>query len=417
MAKRSNRLLGLLGLGGRRVFARLRHGNSRRLILSITGVALAIALMVVVSGVSVGLASQSTVYGANVDYWIVPETASASTMAVSVGGPQFGSVHATSEQINSFEGVEHASPVRMEVLRVHHANQSEYVLFVGVIAKSPLSVAGVNASSLSPGDPHYANGTYDGPWTGEAVLSAGAAELLNASVSERLTIANGSVSGQATQTSFTVHDVRTDSADTGAGSLPIAVVHLSELQSLTGGASGDTADQILVQTDNAGIKDRLAAIYPHSMVITGSGTSLQQLSSTDLALAVGITALLVALIVGTLFVGTAMGLEVTADREQFATLAAVGLPKRSRMLLVAVETITVTITGGLVGVALGYGGIWLTNRIAAALLPINGGTLAVFHPALAGYGLGVSLLIGLLAAPYLLWLTNQTSILEQLSGG
>lgn len=407
--KRVRRWWGIVTLGWARLLSRLRSGDRARVVLSLVGVALAVSFMLLVTGVSLGLATQSTVYGDDVDYWVTPESASSSTMAVSVGGPQFGEVHSVADRMNSIEGVDYASPVALELARLNHANSSEYVLLIGVIAHQKLTIAGLNAGVLTPGDPLYANGTYNGTRTGEIALSSAAATLLNTSTGSTVTVR--SAAGNSTPT-FAVVNVSQGAVETGAGSAPIGLVHLAELQTITSGTNSDTADQFLVSTDNPAVKGQLADIYPHSTVVAGSGASVNTLSQSKLALALALTAFLVAIIVGSLFVGTALGLDIAADRPQFATLSAVGIAQSTQSLLVISQTIFVAIIGGLLGVVGGFGGIALANNLAYQYI---GQHVAVAEPVLAVYGLVVALLIGLLSTPYLVWLTNRTPVLEQLT--
>ncbi|WP_170977260.1 ABC transporter permease [Halorussus salinisoli] len=408
---RIKRWAGLVGVGLRRVREKALVTESRRIALSVSGVAIAIALMLIVTGVAMGLSSQTTVGGDSVDYWITPEAGSTSTMVVSTEGPQFGAVHSTTARLTRNEEVAYATPVLMHAMEMHTPggeDESEYVVVIGVIAQSDVEVAGLSAGPLTPGDPHYANGSYNGTWTGQAVMSPASAELLNATNGTSLIPSRGT---QANRT-LTVSAVGDGDVSTGMGQLPIVLVHLSEAQQLSGATAGDQADQILVDTNSRDVKSELENVYPRSTVMARSGLTAQNMSS-GLPLAMSVAALCVALIVGTLFVGTTMGLEITADQQQYALLGALGLPWRSRAVVVLVQALTVTVVGGILGLALGYLGIQLTNQLAQQYIAPT--AIAVAHPMLAVYGVGVSILIGLLAAPYLLWLTKRTSILEQLT--
>lgn len=403
------RLRALVGLGGRLVIQRLRHTAPRRTTVTILGVAFAVALCITVSGVSVAVANQGSVVGSNVDYWVVPDTESSSTLPVSVGGPQFGDVHSVSERLTERDDIEYASPVSLRLLEATHANTTEYVLVAGVVAHPGLTIAGVNTSALTPGDPHYANGGYTGPWTEELVLSSGAGELLDATQSEPVTLPNQTASGRQ---SFTVSAVSTG-GESGVGSVPIAVVHLSELQSLTGGTTSDTADQLLVSTNNVNVRDDLAAVYDHSRVVTRSDTGLTSISNSDLALALAGAGLLVSLIVGVLFVATTMGLEVTTDRRLWATLTAIGFNSRSRMLLLFLQTCLLALTGGVLGILLGRLGVFAANTAISSIL--SGTVVAVFPLEFVPYALGIAFCIAVLTTPYLLWLTSRGSVTETLS--
>lgn len=400
------RWVGLIGLSICRLIGRLRGGNRARLLLSIGGVALAICFMLIVTSVSFGLATQSTVHGSDVDYWMTPESASASTMPVSVGGPEFGDVHAANDRIQSISGVAHSSPVAVELTRLGHGDSETYVVLLGVIAGPDVRVAGLPAAALAPGDPFYANGSYNGTWTGDLVLSEAAGDALNASTTGTTLTPHTDSDKQ-----FTVVNVSAGTLSSGSGAVPVGLVHLSELQALTTNPPSDTADQILVSTNSRGVRSALADIYPESNVAASSGFSVGSLTSSELALAIALSAFLVALIVGVLFAGTTLGLDVAADRTQFATLAAVGVSTTGRGVVVATQTLVLVGIGGVIGVVMGVAGTVVANSILQSYV---GTTAAVFHPALVPYGLGVALLIGVLAIPYLVWLTNRTNVLDQL---
>jgi len=408
---RRKRWAGLIGVGLRRIQEKAFVTESRRIALSVSGVAIAIALMLIVTGVALGLSSQTTVGGESVDYWITPEAGSTSTMVVSTDGPQFGAVHSTTARLTAKEEVAYATPVLMQAMEMHTPggkDESEYIIVIGVVAQADVEVAGLSAGPLTLGDPHYANGTYNGPWTGEAVVSPAAADLLNATNGTSLLSTRG---GQANQT-LTVSAVGDGDVSTGMGQLPVVLVHLSEAQQLSGATADDQADQILVDTNSRNVKSELENVYPRSTVMARSGLTAHNMSS-GLPLAIAVAALCVAIIVGTLFVGTTMGLEITADQQQYALLGALGLPWRSRAVVVLVQALTVTVVGGVFGLALGYLGIAATNQLAQQYIAPT--AIAVIHPMLIVYGMGVAVLIGLLAAPYLLWLTKRTPILEQLT--
>lgn len=409
MRERLTRLRALLGLGGQLVLQRLRVTAPRRTVLTVLGVAFAVGLCVTVSGVSVAVADQGTVVGSNVDYWIVPDSASSSTLPVSADGPKFGGVHSVAAELSSRDDVAYASPVSLSLLQLSHGNTTDYVLVAGVVAHPGLSVAGVNASALAPGDPHYGAGGYDGPWTGEAVFSRGAASLLNVTQGDAVTFPEKT---GAANSSFTVTAV-TDGGSTGAGSIPVAVVHLSELQTLTDGTDSDTADQILVSTNTVGLNDDLAAVYDHSRVVTRSGSGLTSVSNSDLALALAGAGLLISLVIGVLFVATTMGLEVTTDRRLWATLSTVGFSTRSRAMLLALQTGLLTLAGGILGAILGRVGVFAAN---AGIQSVFGQTTVAVYPIeFVPYALAFAACIGLLTTPYLLWLVTRGSVIDTLT--
>lgn len=403
------RLRSLLGLAVLRVGGRVRIAP-QRVLLSVLGVALAVGLMVAVTGVSLGLASQSVVESDGVDYWIVPEQANVESIAVSTGGLKLGDVHRTSDAIAADDRVDYATPVLLELVPVRDSQTGDrkYVLAVGIVPAPGTEVLGLSADALEPGDPHFANGSYDGPWTGEVVLNDAAATVTNTSTGDRLELLRSSQNR-----SLTVQNVSAGGATTPGGTLPVMLVHLSELQAVTGAADGDVADQILVSTNDRSVRSTLEGRYPRTVVVTRSGLSAQEVSTSNLPLAVAVAALVAAVVVGVLFVTTLMGLEVSADRPQLATLAAIGVSSRSRSLLVAAETLVVSLAGGLLGVGLGLLGIVAINEFGTATFGVA--TVAVFEPRVGAYGLVVAALIGVVGAAYPVVLSRRTKVLEVLS--
>lgn len=403
------RLRSLLGIAAYRVAGRFRIAP-QRVLLSVVGVGLAIGLMVAVTGVSLGLASQSVVESDGVDYWIVPEQANVESIAISAGGVQLGDVHSTSAEIGSDERVDYATPVLIELLPVRDATTGErkYILTVGVIPQPDTEVLGLPGGAMEPGDPHYNDGSYDGPWTGEAVLNDAAATVTNTSTGSSLALAQSSGNR-----SLMVTNVSEGGTSTGGGAVPVMMVHLSELQTLTGATDGDVANQVLVSTNDRSVRSSLEGRYPRTTVVTRSGLSAQQVSTSNLPLAVAVAALITAVVVGILFVTTLMGLEVSADREQLGTLAAIGLSERSRSLIVGAETIIITLVGGVVGIGIGLLGILGVNRLGVSTFGVE--TVAIFEPRLGVYALVVTLGIGVLGAVYPVLLSRRTDLLEVLS--
>lgn len=398
----------LIRLGVAQTVGKLQTGDSRRLLLTVVGVALAVALMISVTGVAINLASGSTVQGDDVDYWIVPEGGSVNSVAVSVEGPQLGSVHETTARIQADDRVSFATPVELQILQLSTAESSEYVLAAGVIPPGgDQEILGLPSHQLTPEDPHYANGSYDGPWTGEAVVSSAAAELLG--IEEGATLTPTRVSANQT---FQATTIAEGDLSGGVGPIPVILVHTSELQTLTNTASQDQADQILVSTNDPAVESTLESIYPETQVLLRAGLGGSDLSTSSLPLAVAVAALLATVAIGTLFVATLMGLESIAARETIAVRAALGFSTSSQMLIVLAQTLTIAGLGGLCGTVLGFGGVYVLNAGATVFAGV--GQIAAFHPGLLVYGPGVAVLIGVLATPYPAWLAARTDHLEVL---
>ncbi|WIV68851.1 ABC transporter permease [Natrialbaceae archaeon AArc-T1-2] len=395
LRNRLARWLGLIRVGVRQTITRATHTARKRVLFSILGVAVAIGLLVVVTGVGIGLATGTTVYDDDIDYWIVPEDDGDRSPLVATDGPQFGAVHETTETLQARDDVQSATPVLTQVMRLESEDSDEYVLVVGIINSPGMDrVSGIATDGLSTGDPYHA----DGEWTGEVVLSRGAAELLETSAGDPMTVGGNE--------SFTVAAVD-DGDGENVGNIPTALVQLGELQVLTGASEHDQADQFVVQTDSPEVSDDLEELYPQSAVHSRAGLTASQTIDSDLPLALALTAFVVAVSIGTLFVITTTGLELVADRKQLATMAAIGLSTHSQLRLVGVQTLVMSVLGGVVGAVGGLAGIALVNTVAVRTITTE--PIAVSHPVFLVYGVLVAILIGLLSLPYLLVLTRRLS--------
>lgn len=402
MGERLARLRGSAELGAAVVIQRLRHTAPRRIVYSVLGVALAVGLFVLVAGVGVGLATEGAAVGSNADYWIVPESESSATLPVTVGGPQLGGVHEVAARLSARDDVRYASPVAVTLAELTHGNTTEYVLVFGVVAHPDLQAGGLSAEPLTPGDPHYADGTYGGPKTNEMVVSTGASDLLGTTVGETVLLGSPGATGRET-THMTVANVSAGNAP-GFDNVPVALVHLSELQTATGDTARDSADQLVVAAESPAVRDDLEALYDRTDVVTRSSASSVG-TDADLALAVGGAGFVVSLVVGSLFVATTIGLEIRRDRRLWATLSALGFSASSRALVVLVQTGLITLFGGLTGIGLGWLAIAAAN--AGVGRYVDETTVAVFSPEIALAGLVVSASIVVLTGPYVLWLTSR----------
>jgi putative ABC transport system permease protein len=409
MNDRLSRIRGMLGFAARRTLARLRGADRTQILLSIGGVAIAVALLLLVTSVGVGLSASETVRASNADYAIMP--VGGSSAVTDVGRAKLGRAHEVTTRLSAREDIAHATAIRSTTLSVvvtgggtPPQEDPTRLLVIGVTATREGGViAGLPTAGLSREDTHHANGTYDGPFTGEVVLSESAADRLNATEGTELrpTDAGGSRTFQVTA----VNEPRRG----GLGQFPVALVHLSELQTVINATEGDAADQVFVEANDPAVRGYLETVYPETTVVSRSDLFAASDDRSRLPVAIAITAFVVSLVVGTLFMITTMGFELAADRENRAVMRAIGLSGWSRTAVVVVQTFVVAVCGGIVGIGLWVVGIGVGNTLSGT---VSGVPVAVFRPVLAVYGLGVALLIGLLTVPYLLVAARRGSISE-----
>ena len=408
MSSRLRQLGGISGLGVRRVVGRLRTGARGRTLVSITGVALAVALLVIVTSLSAGLAGGATVQSEDIDYWIVPDESGAGSVPLNAEGAQLSEVHRITAQLRADSRIDYATPVAITPIQLQNPTTDErtYVLALGVIPESGRHVAGLNTTPLAGSYAHHQNGSYAGPWTGEMVISPAVATELNITPNEQIAFGGNTRIG-------TVTHVTDTNLDAGVGEVPAVVMPLAELQTLTGQTSSDTADQILVSTTDPSVQSLLAGIYPGTSVVSRAGLTGAETSATSLPLAMALAATVVAGGIGVTFVATMMGLELTASRQELAILGAVGFSARARVLVVITETVTVAVLGGVFGVALGAVGVGGLNVAIAEVVGVT--TLATLTPGIILYALAAAVGVGVLAVPYPLYLATQTDVLAALT--
>ncbi|MFP9191196.1 FtsX-like permease family protein [Natrialbaceae archaeon A-CW1-1] len=406
------RWLGVCGLVASHLASHTRRAPGRTL-ATVALVAITIAVLLTVTGIAVSLADDSPASTGTAMY-VTPEDGGTLSPVVDVKGPRLEGVHDRSEAIDAHPEVEYATPVLTEVVQVRtrEATEPEVVLALGVVPReTPISIYGFSTAPLEPGDPYYADGDYDGPETGDVILSAATADRLDVAEGEQLlfrSMRTGGVSQSHVVTAI-------DNADGTAGlELPVIVLRLSELQSLTGTAEADRADHLLVEADptSPAVREVIETQYPDATIQTAGEVDEGALYDDDLALATSAIAALVGVVLCTLFIATAAAITVERDRQRLAILEALGFAGSLRLAVVALTTLALALAGALLGLALGAAGVALLNRIATETIAPD--AVAVFLPVFVPYALGVALLAGLIALPYPVALARRTTALEEL---
>lgn len=401
-------VVGIVGLGVRRVVGRLTGPAPGRTVVCVLGVGLAVGVVVVVTGLSLGLAAGMTVDSEDVNYWIVPESGGTGWTPLAYEGTRLGDVHGVAASLRADEDVEFATPVAIQPLRLEHpeTDDQQYVLAFGVVPRAGgQEIAGMDAAALDESYPFYADGRYDGRWTGELVVSPAVRDELGVATGDELR------AGEE-ERPLRVEDVAAANPQAGVGETPAAVMHLAELQALTDTAAGDQADQILVVT-TSNVRESLEGAYPETSVVTRAGVFTGSVTPTNLPLAVAVAAGIVALGVGVAFVATMMGLELTATRESLAVLDAVGFSRATVALVLVTETMTLTLLGGLLGVGIGTAGVAGLNAVLVRATEFP--PVATFDPLLVGYGLAVAVAVGIVSVAYPVSIAWRTQPLEELT--
>lgn len=405
-----HRWRGLVGLAVARVRRQMTTVAQGQTVATVLIVAVTVANLVLVTGVALALANDQGL-AHDADVRAVPGDSDVQSSVAGVEAPRLGASHERAREIRERAGVTHATPVLAEPVRVRAPDsaQAHYILVVGIIpGPASATVAGLPTDTLAPGDPHYAGGTYDGPPAEEIVLSTAAAETLDVSPGESLALTSDRA--ERTATVMAVEQRADDGTE-----MPVALVHLSDLQSLTAADNADLADQVLVWGEQEAAQAGVDAAYPTATVETTSAAAIvpSALFDDTLALVTSVLALVIAVSICTLFVATTSGLTVEANRQTLATLSTIGFPLRSQLAIVAVTTVAMTGCGAVLGLALGAGAITAVNAFATATIAPS--AVAAFHPLVVPYALAVALLAALLALPYPLALAARTEVLAEVN--
>jgi putative ABC transport system permease protein len=230
-----------------------------------------------------------------------------------------------------------------------------------------------------PGDPHYDNGTYRGPFTHEIVLDQGLATVLGVGVGGLVWVGSttppnaSALSGwYANATAFRV--VGISGPFWLIPSALLAFFYLSELQTVVGGAtpSTDYASLILIHltdpTTSASDQTRLEVAFPALTVFTLSDVlgAVQQV--VNLYRTFGILIGVIGIVVAALFATTVLQMSVDDRSRELALLRAVGYTRLRVGLTVAEEGLLLAAIGLAVGLPLALAGGWELNRFLQNLV-------------------------------------------------
>lgn len=376
--RRVSRLSGLVRMGIRRFGHRLVASRRKYAIVSIISIAIPVVLLLLVAGVSFGVADVSP-HGESVDYWIEPTgTESAVTP---VEGPKLGDVHAATERLTDRDDIAYATPLLLEYVTVEN-EEPLHILTIGVIPHPEYhDVAPVSAAALTDTE------------NPSIVLSEPAATAASVSSGEALEV-RGS---ESPVTVVAVEPARVP----GFTQVPIGVMPLADLQALTGNDEFDSADQIAVVAPEGGERTEryFDELYPQTSVTTESRMGTPQVMEEGLPRALALAAVLTGIIAGAMLVVTSFAFEALAGSRDRTILAAVGLSARSRTALMSVDLGIVTVCGAILGIVLWIGGSFVLNLLTRWQYGVD---IVSVELRVAILGLGAAVGIAILAFPALL---------------
>jgi putative ABC transport system permease protein len=394
------RMRALIGVAG----VQLRY-NRRRTALAVLGVAMAVLASVLLVSVGIGVieTGQQKFDQSSRDLWVTGGPIE--LRPGSAGGFEntLTDAHTVAADIERRDDVATAVPMSFQTVYVG-PNTSDYRTIVG--AGAPARGPSVRITAGNPfqsADIHYANGTYDGPMTNEVVIDRRTARLLNVSVNDTLYI--GSSLASASDNEFRIVGISpTYSRFVGA---PTVVLHLSELQEVTGSTASDRATFISVRLQDdanvSAVHSDLEATYPSYTVRTNREQLQSILRDKVTVVASGVSLVALAVVAGVLLTMNLQLSFVYQRRETFAALQALGISSSSLVVVLLVNTLLIGVLGGSIGVMLAFPAAWLLNWVAVTLTGFEG-VLSLSRPILlSGFiaALAVSLLSSVAGTVYL----------------
>ncbi len=404
---------------------RRRPGRSA---LTSLGIGLAVGLVVLLLAISAGIQSSATALATSSGVDLI--AASANTTITTGSVPPIPHAHRLATEIPTADpNVAVASPWLVGELVFGNASlwsaanasavpASWSPTGSGVVGWIPSDNTGIETPPIYngtgftlPGDPHYANGTYDGPFTHEIVLDQGLAGVLGVSVGDLVWVSPAQATGAAAlpgwyanATAFRV--VGISGPFWLIPSALLAFCYLSELQSVIGGGtpSTDYASLLLIHlndpTTASADQTRIEAAFPSLTVITLSEVlgAIQQV--VNIYRTFGVLIGVIGIVVAALFATTVLQMSVDDRSRELALLRAVGYTRAGVGGLVVEEGVVLALLGLAIGLPIAYAGAWELNRFLLNLiggLPV-GFSFVSFDASVLAIGVAIVLAIGLVAA-------------------
>jgi putative ABC transport system permease protein len=395
--------------------------HRRRVVLAVVGIAVAVLLITLIVGLGGGVTErgQAALEGINRDLWMSANVEFAPT---AIGGVdnELVDAHEVARGIQSRSEVQNAQAVSFQSVYTSPgstgsdppgADAFTSVVGTGVTGTSaPIPLT--NGTGFTRSDVHYANGTYGGPKTNAVIVDQRAADLLGVSVGDTLYV--GGTIGNAQK-----HALRVVGISEGISSFvgaPTVILHLSELQSLTGTTGADSASVITITlkdgVDHRGAAAAIERDYPDHEVRTNS-EQLSRILEGQTPVIVGTVAIVVlAVVVGLALVINVSALLVYGQRSELAALKAAGVSTPLLVGTVGAQGVMI----GLVGGGLGLAGTPLAARaVNDAVNRLTGiESLIAIRFVFLAFGAVVAVVMGVAGAAVAGYLIARISPLEQL---
>lgn len=370
------------------------RGQPVRTGLVVGGVALSVLAATLLASVGLGVLAtgEERFDAADRDLWVTGGPMELDPDGDSAIGNGLRGAHALADDIQAHEGVENASPIGFEAVYVG-TNESNMQLVTGIgLVGTHEGVTIQEGEALSGRSDHYANGTYDGEMTREVVVDPRTADLFGVGPGDQLYV-GGSRSGAGDQ-AFTVVGIAPD-----YGQLlgtPTVTLHLAELQTVAGSAGTDEASLIAVTVadghDPATVRSELQTEHPDVEVRTNREQLTAIVGENVIVVATAVVLVVLALVAGVALTANLLSLSITSQQQTLAALQAVGLSRRTLLLVVTVQGLVLGVLGWAIAAALLVPAAAGLDQLAAAVVGYE--DLLVVPRWLYGAGAAIGVLVG-----------------------
>lgn len=352
-----------------------------RTIFTVLAIAIAVSMAVLLVSVGVGLKQGAAMmYEKDVDYWVMPLDSSVTDLVSNSEKTMLGEVHQSAGKIKSSSDIKGATPVLNRLLYASSPGSPKIILGIGVIPGS-VDVLPASAPGLTAGDAYFTGKVM----SGEVVINEKTAQLLGLKTGDSLYLG---ASSSNLNNSFRVVGV-ISAAEYSIS--PVAVLHLSELQELTGNLKGDRANYIIARGNNA--LPFLKGLFPNAIVLSSADYQAFSVVSDKKILATAVAVSFVSMLIAVLFISSTMILSINEKQREFAVMRAMGISRRSIAKIVLYESIFLSMLGAAFGILLSSLGEMALNM--AAYRFFEAGQVAVVNPLLQLAGVGLALTAGI----------------------
>jgi putative ABC transport system permease protein len=380
-------------------FLNLRFHITRNL-LTASAIGISVAMAILLVSISADLnQNNSAAFEKKTDYWVMPKGSSAMDPVTNSENTMLGNVHMRIDEIKSFPGVNSATPILTKVIYAAK-DDPRLVLGYGII---PDNIS-LTENVLTKGDPYY----YGENHTHEVTINPCLSKLLGVKKGEYIYL-GGSASSLRNSTPFQIMAI-VDSPE--LSSSPVAIMHLSELQELTGNLKGDRANRIIVSGNDLSAK--LQSLFPEAMILSEAEYLAHNIFDDKRILATAMAVTIVSFVLSMLFISSAMFISINEKQREFAVMRAIGISDRSIMKIVVYESVLISISGALAGLIIGYTGRYILNFALAHILDTN--LNFTINPVITAVVLFSAILSGLVSGVIPAVVGNRASIIEVIGG-